>query len=243
LTFLKGVIVTRFLAQIVGRHHYSYVNTLDHICGEFNAPALATACLVFVDEAMCGGNKVYAARMKTLISEPRHTIADKYASALSMESFTNFILSSNDDHVMEVEQKDRRYLLLETDNKYSGCRSTASEKQAYFDRLSNIPVELVADYLYQVDVSTFNPREVPNTDLQRTQKLLTLKPDAVDTWLLRCIERERLPIGEWDQGVAAKKWEMPRVKAAVYEHYCAHAGSRPKPGQERVNFLLGARFV
>jgi hypothetical protein len=93
-------------------------------------------------------------------------------------------------------------------------------------------VELVAKYLYQFDIAAFNPRQVPTTDLQRAQKLLTLQTAGVDTWLLRCIEKGALPqpSGEVDSG-ATFRWEAARLKAAVYDHYHAQAGAHPKSGE------------
>jgi hypothetical protein len=228
----KGSIVTEILAKVIGPHHFSHVTGLDQICGQFNAPALATACLVFVDEAMCGSNKQHAAKLKTLITESRHTVENKYVPALSAESFANYILSSNEDHVVAIEHKDRRYFALQTDNRFSG--SQTAERKAYFDQLLAVSVELVAKYLYQFDITEFNPRQVPITDLQRAQKLLTLQTAGVDTWLLRCIEKGALPqhSGEMDVG-AAFRWEAARLKAAVYDHYHAQAGAHPKPGEDK----------
>lgn len=137
----KGIIVTEILAKIVGPHHFSHVTGLDQVCGQFNAPALATACLVFVDEAMCSGNKRHAAKLKMLITESQHTVENKYVQALSVESFANYILSSNEDHVVAIEHKDRRYFALQTDNRFSG--SQTAERKAYFDQLLAVPVELV----------------------------------------------------------------------------------------------------
>jgi hypothetical protein len=228
----KGSIVTEILAKIIGPHHFSHVTGLDQICGQFNAPALATACLVFVDEAMCGSNKQQAAKLKTLITESQHTVENKYVPALSVESFANYILSSNEDHVVAIEHKDRRYFALQTDNRFSG--SQTAERKEYFDQLLAVPVELVAKYLYQFDIAAFNPRQVPTTDLQRAQKLLTLQTAGVDTWLLRCIEKGALPqpSGEMNVG-AAFRWEAARLKAAVYDHYHAQAGAHPKPGEDK----------
>ena len=131
---------------------------------------------------------------------------------------------------MAIEHKDRRYFALQTDNRFSGTQT--AERKAYFDQLLAVPVELVAKYLYQFDIAAFNPRQVPTTDLQRAQKLLTLQTAGVDTWLLRCIEKGALPqpSGEVDVG-AAFRWEAARLKAAVYDHYHAQAGAHPKSGE------------
>jgi len=236
----KGIIVNAFLAKIIGSHHYSHVTGLDRICGSFNAPALGTACLVFVDEAEHSSagsstHKQQAAKLKMLITETHHTIENKYMPSLSVESYANYILSSNEDHVVAVEPKDRRYCVLQTASHAAGSNSAAHMKQ-YFERLLAVPVESVARYLYELDIKEFNPRDIPRTDFQRAQKLMSMQREGVDTWLLRCIESGRMPCdkdnlsesdGDGDM-VMSLAWDVARPKAAVYEHYRLHAGVHAK---------------
>ncbi len=237
----KGIIVTEFLAKIVGQHHYSHVTGLEQVCGQFNAPALATACLVFVDEAghraAAASHVQHAAKLKALITESHHTVTDKHLPAMTMQSFANFIISSNDEHVVAVEPKDRRYFALHTANRLCGARDVS--KNEYIQRLLAVPVHMVARYLYGVNISSFDARAIPTTELQRTQKLLTMKPNGVDSWLLRCIESGGLPAAalshknpdgtDEGHGNDSHAWAAPRPKSAVYDHYRTHAGSRPMP--------------
>ena len=53
---------------------------------------------------------------------------------------------------------------------------------------------------------------------------------SVNTWLLKCIDEGRLP-GEDTSSFSMElsRWETPRVKSAVYEHYRSQAGVRAKP--------------
>jgi hypothetical protein len=51
----KGGIVTEILGKIIDECHFSHVRNLEHICGQFNGPALATASLVYVDDTNCAG--------------------------------------------------------------------------------------------------------------------------------------------------------------------------------------------
>lgn len=228
----KGIVVTSFLAPIIGRRHYSHVTGLDAICGPFNAPALATACLVFVDEVSCVGNKHASARLKTLITEPLHTITNKYVPAVSVKSYANFILSSNDEHVLTMDRKSRRYCVMQTNNQFSG--SQTEEKKRYFDQLRAVPVGVVAEYLYALSLDGFNPQAVPTSDMQRRQKRLSMETSCVDLWWLCRLEDHQLPTSADDRvddaphGAGAAAWQLARSKTAVYEHYRTNAGSQPK---------------
>ena len=229
----KGILITEFLAKIIGPHHFSHITGLDQICGQFNGPALGTACLVFADEVMCSANKHHAAKLKTLITESQHTIENKNAPSLSVASFANYIFSSNEEHVLPIEHKDRRYFALQTDNKFSGINA---EKKAHFDQLLAVPVKLVAYHLHLIDLSQFNARQVPTTEWQRSQKLLSMQAAGVDTWLMRCIEQGQLPM---DDGMeSGRDWERMRSKAAVYEHYRKQAGAQAKSGKKNALLLL-----
>ena len=242
----KGVIVNEFLAKIIGPQHSSHVTGLEPICGAFNGTALATACLVFVDE-VTQGNALFEAKLKTLITEPRHTIVNKYVSSMSVRSYTNFILSSNKDHVVDMDAKGRRFCVMQTDNRFSGSQHNDA-RVAHFTQLLSVPVHLVARYLYQLDLSGFNPQDVPTTDMQRTQKRLSMEPRSVDLWLLQCIEARVLPKADdgssarlqsggmvpWTSCFASSSdpdsaWTARRSKSSVYEHYRVNAGSRPRP--------------
>jgi hypothetical protein len=226
----KGIILTEFIAKIIGLYHYSHVTGLSGVCGSFNGSALATACVVFIDESATG-SKLDIAKLKTLITEPTHILNNKYTPAVEVRSFTNFILASNSERAVEIDPKGRRFCVLQPDNRY--CGTQREGRAEYFKKLLAVPVELVAMFLYQVDLTGFDPRQVPATDMQRTQKRLSLEKNGADLWLLRCIEVRMLPPASSAMSMprslwTAVPWDGHRSKAAVYEDYRSQAGSNPK---------------
>ena len=233
----KGILFNAFLSLIIGSRHSTHVTGLEHICGTFNGSALANACLVFVDEAVLG-SKQESAKFKTLITERTHVLTNKYTPAVSVRSYTNFILASNEKRVVEVDAKSRRFCVMQTDDRYAGPMT--DEKKVYFDRLLAVPPVLVARYLYEFDLSGFDSRRVPVSDMQRQQKRLTLEaePGCVALWLLRCLETGKLPVDSNQSSgyyfihsaaekaaMVAAKWVQKRRKSVVYEDYVRQAGS------------------
>jgi hypothetical protein len=94
-----------------------------------------------------------------------------------------------------------------------------------------------------VDLSGFDPREVPATEIQRQQKRLSMQKSGADLWLLRCMEAGALPrrAPSPDSRTCTSafaynyqmhvSWEGQRSKASVYEHYRSQAGSNPRSAE------------
>ena len=85
---------------------------------------------------------------------------------------------------MLVEHDDRRWVCYEVNDKY--CGPNTPESKAYFDRLLSIDVRHFAYFLYNRDISQFNPREIPPTDYQRFQKRLNF--DSSYGWIEKSLQ-------------------------------------------------------
>ena len=71
-----------------------------------------------------------------------------------------------------VEVDDRRWLCLEVSDKYRG-------NVEYFTKLIAVDIRHVAYFLYNRDITQFNPRgfnprQMPSTEYQHTQKILNI---------------------------------------------------------------------
>ena len=88
-----------------------------------------------------------------------------------------------DDAPVRVERDDRRFLLLETDDRYSGPQTPTIT--AYFDVLLAVDASAVAHFLYNRDLSGFNARSVPATKFGRALKVdfLPPVPAFLDDWI------------------------------------------------------------
>jgi len=178
----KGIVVMK-LAEVVGCDHFFQAHNLDDVMGTYTHN-LRAAILVFLDEVIYGGNSEQAERCKKLVTEPTHMINAKYEPSYTVDSYLNVIIASNGDFVVPCELRQRRFLAMEVQSPHAGPQGAASK--AYYDAILAVPKEAFAAFLYQYDISTFNPRAIHSTPFERDQKVRSFDPMLA--WWHECLQ-------------------------------------------------------
>ena len=175
----KGIIVQK-LGEIIGSAHFMSTTRLDTVTGQFQEEKVKTNLLTFLDECTFAGDKRQSSILKGLLSEEWRRWEGKYVNALTIQNFSNFIIASNYDRIVSVESDDRRFLCLEVDSRWvTGAQTT--ESKVYFDALAAVNASHFAYFLYNRDITDFNPRKAPSTEYQHFQKKLNL--DSCMCWI------------------------------------------------------------
>jgi hypothetical protein len=133
--------------------------------------------LLFIDEAVWGGSRAQSGKLKKLVTELKHDIEYKHGARFTVDSFMNVIFASNEKWVVPVGAKARRFCCLDLDDSKAGIHNDHS---AYFKAIRDVPVNAFAQYLFRRDISKFNPRNIPTTNLLRDQKRRRF--DTVTAW-------------------------------------------------------------
>ncbi|WP_299010927.1 primase-helicase family protein [uncultured Shewanella sp.] len=171
----KGTFVDP-IGKIIGSH-YLHAQSPEQVIGKFNAQ-LENKLLVFADEFFAG-SKGSTDRLKTMITERLNTIERKGQDRISVPCFARIIMATNHENVIKIERDERRYLYLEVSEE-------KKQNREYFNALHNaikdpdFPSKLY-HYLKNLDISEFEPRNVPKTDALTQQKIDNLEP--LDKWL------------------------------------------------------------
>ena len=147
------------------------VSDIGEAIGQFNA-ALERNYIVCMDEALFHGDKKSLEKLKSLITEPKCRIEQKYQPSRTIDSYHRFFAASNHNHFAHVDKDDRRFLFI---------RLSSMHKQdpIYFDALNdvleddNVIAAMVYDLMH-LDLSDFNVRKRPITDEHVSQKLQSL---------------------------------------------------------------------
>jgi hypothetical protein len=175
----KGVFVLGY-GRIFGRH-FLQITQPDHLTGKFNAHE-AEAVLIYADEVAFAGDHKAARIFKTKISEETKLLERKGIDTVEVDNYARYIFSTNEDHPLQIEHNDRRYLAIkvrtnplwaaETDQ-----RDAAHKRRAYFvpilDQMRMGGRAALLDLLLNRDISKFNPEAFPRTDESRIQKHLS----------------------------------------------------------------------
>jgi phage/plasmid-associated DNA primase len=179
----KGIIID-ILRKIVGKQYVHQVQNPNEITGDFNS-ALLQCLLLFVDEAVWGGDKQTDNMIKKIITEETITINAKYQEPIQVQSYVNAIFATNNDLPVNCKGIQRRYVSLETKGTYAGGNNEVSTK--YFKAIRDVPIEIFAHFLYKLDITPFNPRDIVKTDALREHQAISM--EVHHKWLNECLSR------------------------------------------------------
>ena len=177
----KSCIIEKFL-KIYGDYG-KIVPKLENILGNFNS-LLKDVLLVYINEATFTGDKKETNKLRNLITTPSVYVNEKFMPQYTVDNYTNFIIDGNSDQLVCNHGEERRFLLLETDNKWKGVDT--KEKQEYFKKILDIQPSTMAKWLYSIDLTDFNPRAIPETDKVNESRVDSL--EAHETFFYELID-------------------------------------------------------
>ena len=147
------------------------VSDVGEVIGQFNA-ALERNYVVCMDEALFHGDKKSLEKLKSLITEPKCRIEQKYQPSRTIDSYHRFFAASNHNHFAHVDKDDRRLHFIRVS-------SIHKQDPLYFNALNevleddNVIAAMVYDLMH-LDISEFNVRKRPITVEHVSQKLQSL---------------------------------------------------------------------
>jgi hypothetical protein len=157
--------------SLFGRH-FLQVSDAKHLVGAFNAH-LRDCVVLFGDEAFYAGDKKHESVLKTLITERRMVIEQKFVDAEASPNFTHLILASNSEWVVPTGPTERRFFVLDVGDEK---KQDSDYFRGIADDLDNGGRENLLHYLMNYDLEGFQVRRVPSTKALFDQKLQSLDP-------------------------------------------------------------------
>lgn len=129
--------ITSFLRdKVIGTDYVAETNDISSIVTKFNA-RFANKILTIVNEANnCSTNPEYHKtfdKIKDIIDNRMITIEKKGVDPVSVEDYNHLIITTNNRWPVKIEESDRRFTLLETNDQY--CELTA-DNISYFNNIN-----------------------------------------------------------------------------------------------------------
>ena len=145
---------------------------IEHITGRFNA-CLERNFIICMDEALFAGDRKAMDSLKSIISESRLQIEQKFQPTRTIQSIHRLFASSNHSHFGNIELDDRRFVFLRVSD-------SKQQDTAYFGGIAaaiNDPATIGAlvYYLLRKNLSSFDVRRKPDTSEHLSQKLKSLQ--------------------------------------------------------------------
>jgi hypothetical protein len=236
----KGAI-GQTMRRIFGGHGM-HISQGEHLVGKFNAH-LMDCCFLFADEAFFAGDPRHINVLKALITEQTVAIEKKFVDAFQGRNRLGIMMASNADYVVPAGKDARRFFCVDVPDTRKGDREYFKR---YFDAAKD-PARLGAflHYLLNYDLSGFEVRDFPQTEMLADQKIATLNQD--EKWLLNRLYEGRIRTkaeienfedpAPGDQHVRWK-WDTWVATATLFEDYAAELRYHGRP-----QFMLDqARF-
>jgi hypothetical protein len=147
------------------------VSDVDQVIGRFNA-SLERNYIILMDEALFAGDKKSIEKLKSLITESRIGIEQKYQPAHSIDSYHRFFAASNNSHFAQIDRDDRRFLFLRVSSEFQG---NTEYYKALFNAINDDAViNAMVHKLLQTNLSTYNVTSRPKTKEHLKQKIQSL---------------------------------------------------------------------
>lgn len=213
----KGV-PFQLVGKILGPASFKQPTSIEDCLGTFAAYVLEGAILLFLDEAVWGGDKKSAGTLKKMITEDQFFGQKKYKDVQMTQSFVNVGMASNEEWVVPAGRCSRRWFVLDVDEKYAGPSNPATRD--YFSRLLAVDPAALARWLYERDIRNWDPRDVVVTDALREQQTKDLKP--TEAWWHTQLCRP--------DGLVVDHEPKESVKSAVYDLAIQGMKHRVDPG-------------
>ena len=161
------------IGVILGREHF--YNTKDpenNVFAKFNS-AVARKILIKFEEANFQTNKENADKLKSIITCKEDNIEKKGKDVITLNSYTNVVMTTNRDIPVVLSETDRRYVLIQSSSDVRNNAEFWYPLVNHEDGLLRNPAVLSAyhHYLLHKDISNFSPqRDRPITDFYRDVK-------------------------------------------------------------------------
>lgn len=213
--------------------HYIVVTDKRSLTGNFNAH-LEIAQLVHAEEVDFGGEQEASKILRALVTEENWLIERKGIDRVARQKYCRFIITSNERHVVQAIEDDRRFLVLDVD-----AGEHNQDRGGYFSLLYDqwrrggrvAFFRWLTGRYWRGQLETWNPRQRPVTAALQEQKELSLSP--ADQFLLGILEEGVLPGARPHNKNAPRATVLSRVEigeGGIYQ--CMQASS---PGLRTVS--------
>jgi len=151
---------TNIISTLARGYSRPNVTSIDHISGKFNASVLGMILIIGNEWTSASVNKhIDKGRHKGVITEDTIEIERKGVDPFTAINCCNFIINSNEQDPVIIEQNDRRHIVTEVSEKYM-------QDEKYFGKLKNVSLDFyhhLFTYFKRRNIKGFSERKIPMT--------------------------------------------------------------------------------
>ncbi|WP_447887418.1 primase-helicase family protein [Serratia fonticola] len=157
----KGFLFHKILYPLLS-NQAELLNSYDKLTGQFSA-SCANNTLVFLDDCRSSSRHLQT-MLKSILTESNQRVEEKYQQARMVETYTRFILASNELRPLRLDNNERRWYAVE----YIKHRQSTEETGQFIDKLEDWlrlsgNLDGVYHWFMAYDLSGFNPYRCERT--------------------------------------------------------------------------------
>jgi len=169
------------IGKIIGNDYYISTSNLKHILGDFNGDAEGKI-LVNLNETGMWYDKKIVGSFKEFITDNNIQINKKGIQSYKIDNYCNTIITTNEDHIVNINGQDRRFNILECNNK--------KYNKQYYQKIADTNLQDLADYLYSRDISNYDSRDFVKSELHQQQVKKNM--DSVELFYTALLEGDMI---------------------------------------------------
>ena len=195
-------LILDMIGRIIGHHSYYSTSNLKHILGDFNGDAEGKL-LVNLNETNWGGDKKMVGAFKEFITDETIVINRKGKESYTIKNYSNTIITTNEDWIVSIDGNDRRFNIRE-------CKNEKYHKE-YYDEIADTPLQDIANFLYNKDITNYDPRNFIKSELHEAQVIKNF--NSVESFYDNLLNKE-INMNGWELD---DEEEIP--KSEIYDLY------------------------
>lgn len=157
----KGFLFHKILYPLLN-NQAELLNSYDKLTGQFSA-SCANNTLVFLDDCRSSSRHLQT-MLKSILTESNQRVEEKYQQARMVETYTRFILASNEVRPLRLDNNERRWYAVE----YIEHRQSPEDTGLFIDKLEDWlrlsgNLDGIYHWFMRYDLSGFNPYRCERT--------------------------------------------------------------------------------
>ena len=161
-----------FIEAMIGSDNVVHIDKMESLLKNFNS-SIAKKLLTKVNEISDKGVHIDKHdQLKEKITCKYLTIEPKGFDSYQLDHVSRYIGFTNKDNILNIEESDRRFMMIKTENDMANNIPYHTEIKSEMDNLDMIRS---AFYYYATkDISNYTPRLIPSTEYKNEQKINSL---------------------------------------------------------------------
>ena len=168
----KDTLMT-LIQNIIGSHTAHYIE--DTQFWNKHDTMKEGAILIYLEEANSGANRAKSDALKARITSNDITVEPKGLKSYNVPNIARYFMTTNNPEPVLFEESDRRFLLINPSDRLVG-----SDWTNIHSKLENHNwIYAIGKYLENVDITDWNPRKFPITEIKKDILELTKCPEKL----------------------------------------------------------------